>query len=362
MEIEECQIRVPEELVARALCAEETLREYGSDVLDAARLVREFCKMGRTRRLARLRIIFEAGLETLARRRRTPSFAVAFERYLNSKAHLRERTRQDYRYVFGALVRRFPALRTQKIHAFRETFADGVFARVFRTLRQCRNAYSVLHAFFAYCVRRGWTDKNPLSADDLPRLREREITPLTPSEIAEIFRSVASLGRNDCVPAIALMLFAGIRPREIERLRWRDIDWEENVVSIAPTHSKTGGCRHVTLAPILCSVLRGCTREPHLPICPPNWRRKWKRIRKNAGWLCPKNPWRQDVLRHTFASYHLKFFADLPRLQCEMGHSSLQLLRTRYLSMHGITHETAKCFWNGECVAEFLAAKSAGTP
>lgn len=354
MEIEDYQIRVPEELVARALCAEKALREYGSDVLDAARLVREFCKMGRTRRLARLRTIFEAGLDVIARRRRTPSFAAAFERYLNAKAHLRERTRQDYRFVFGALVRRFPALHTQKIHTFRESFTDCVFARVFHTPRQRRNAYSVLHAFFAYCVRRGWTDENPLSADDLPRLREREITPLTTIEIARIFRSVETLGRHDCVPAIALMLFAGIRPREIERLRWADIDWEENVISIAPTHSKTGGCRHVTLAPILRDILRERAWEPHLPICPPDWLRKWKRIRENAGWFSPKNPWRQDVLRHTFASYHLKFFADLPRLQCEMGHASLRLLRTRYLSMHGITREAAKRFWSGECLAEFL--------
>lgn len=364
MDIEDFKIRVSEDLLARALCAEQTLRECGdADVLDAARFVRELCRTGRTRKFSRLRKIFEAGLDALAQRRRTPTFAVAFERYLLAKSHLRERTRYDYLCVFRKLVRRDPSLRAKKMHSFGPKFGELVFPRAFRTPRQRLNAYSVLHAFFGYCVRHGWMDENPLAKTDVPCVREREIAPLTPPEISALFRSATRLGLDDCVPAIALMLFAGIRPREVERLRWRDVDWEENVVSIAPTHSKTGGCRHVNLPPILKKILllrRGSERIG--PICPPNWRRKWKRIRKNAGWLSAKNPWRQDVLRHTFASYHLKFFRNLTRLQCEMGHGSLRLLRTRYLSMRGVTREAASRFWSGECVRGVLFAPEKTPP
>ena len=56
--------------------------------------------------------------------------------------------------------------------------------------------------------------------------------------------------------------------------------------------------------------------------------------------------WQQDVLRHTFASYHLKHFKNLVQLQIEMGHSTPDLLRTRYLNMRDITKEHARLFWS----------------
>ena len=125
MDIEDFKIRVSEDLLARALCAEQTLRECGdADVLDAARFVRELCRTGRTRKFSRLRKIFEAGLDALAQRRRTPTFAVAFERYLLAKSHLRERTRYDYLCVFRKLVRRDPSLRAKKMHSFGPKFGD----------------------------------------------------------------------------------------------------------------------------------------------------------------------------------------------------------------------------------------------
>ena len=179
-------------------------------------------------------------------------------------------------------------------------------------------------------------------------LREREIVPLTLPEIAELFRAASRLQLTDCVPAMALMLFAGIRPREIERLYWSDIDPEEKVISISPTHSKTGGSRHVSIFPVLEKILLSPCRHETAKICPANWQRKWAKIRRNAGWSTAENPWRQDVLRHTFASYHLKFFKNLPQLQCEMGHASPRLLRTRYLSMRGVTLASAELFWRGE--------------
>lgn len=78
-------------------------------------------------------------------------------------------------------------------------------------------------------------------------------------------------------------------------------------------------------------------------ICPPNWRRKWKNIREISGF---KGVWVQDVLRHTYASYHAKKFHDLPRLQVNMGHRDLSLLCSRYINMRGISNVEAESFFN----------------
>lgn len=76
---------------------------------------------------------------------------------------------------------------------------------------------------------------------------------------------------------------------------------------------------------------------------PPNWRRKWKNIREKSGF---KDTWVQDVLRHTYASYFAKRFKNLPRLQLNMGHHDLSLLRSRYINMRGISNLEATSFFN----------------
>lgn len=347
MKKKDFKIQVNRNLVVQALSAQKTLENTNIGVLDAARFVKELSELGRSQKLNRLRTIFRMGCEISARERRTPNFREAFNRFLASKCHLRERSIRDYRQVLSSILSHFRTSSLKRIHTADTPTFGRIIEIAFNTPRQRRKARAVLHSFFAYCVRHGWCRSNPISATDLPMPKEREIRPLELSEIAAIFTAARNLNLLECVPAIALMLFAGIRPREVERLCWSDIDREEKVVSISPTHSKTGGSRHVNILPVLEKFLSLRSRFSDEKICPPNWQRKWKRIRYAAGWRAPENPWQQDVLRHTFASYHLKFFKNLPQLQCEMGHASPRLLHTRYLSMRGVTFAAAERFWAG---------------
>ena len=61
--------------------------------------------------------------------------------------------------------------------------------------------------------------------------------------------------------------------------------------------------------------------------------------------------WVQDVVRHTYASYHLAHFCNQHLLQKEMGHSSPSLLLARYLNMEGITSATGAMFWTHSFVS-----------
>ncbi len=139
------------------------------------------------------------------------------------------------------------------------------------------------------------------------------------------------------------MLWAGIRPREVERLLWADVDMKDRVIYIQPKHSKTGGARQVSMQPVLLRWLKRVNPAAlsHHRIIPKAWTRRWRDLREAAGF----EAWKPDILRHSFASYHLKQFRDVYQLQMEMGHSSVELLRTRYLAMEGITSRAAKQFW-----------------
>ena len=138
------------------------------------------------------------------------------------------------------------------------------------------------------------------------------------------------------------MLWAGIRPKEVRRLRWKDIDLTENIITITSQNSKTGGTRHITILQVLKKILLQHQKADETQITPPNWDNKWRYVRKHAD-LQAK--WQQDVLRHTFASYHAKQFKNFPQLQLEMGHHNLSLLRSRYINMQGISKKSAKDFF-----------------
>ena len=136
---------------------------------------------------------------------------------------------------------------------------------------------------------------------------------------------------SSCLTAVGMMLYAGIRPHEVERLRWEDVRAEAGVIRISPQHSKTGGARCVTIHPPLARILRRVQKDDCERICPPNWRKLWAGLHKAAGFT----HWQPDVLRHTFATHHLATFRSYAELQLEMGHRSAELLRTRYVAMEG---------------------------
>ena len=141
-----------------------------------------------------------------------------------------------------------------------------------------------------------------------------------------------------------MMLYAGIRPHEVARLTWAQVDLRERAIYILPQHSKTGGARRVTIHKPLMKILRRYKEITHeKKICPPGWLRHWRELRRAAGWGSPAHPWPQDALRHTFASYHLSHFRSYAELQVEIGHRDATLLRTRYLCMNGV-HASAQ-FW-----------------
>ena len=141
----------------------------------------------------------------------------------------------------------------------------------------------------------------------------------------------------------ALLVYTGIRPREVRRLTWRDIDTEEKTITVRSQCSKTGGVRQVEIPPVLNRLLITHKFENTSHICPIDWQRRWRKIRDNSGF---RGCWVQDVLRHTYASFHAKNYANLPRLQLNMGHRDQSLLRSRYVNMRGISRAEAKSFFN----------------
>ncbi len=185
---------------------------------------------------------------------------------------------------------------------------------------------------------------------EVPVVREAEILPLELPEVERLLTTAARAEHADCLPALGLMLYAGVRPEEVTRLRWQDVDEPEQEVIIRPHHSKTGGGRHIAICPALRALLHSKgERLATERICPRNWQKRWLQLRRSAGF----NHWVPDVLRHTFASYYVKQYRDMNTLQLYMGHRNQQLLLTRYVNLRHVSQKAAAAFWG--------AGKKAGT-
>lgn len=325
----------------------QALAELGLDWGCAARLVLELAESDSRKRSGRSlmrychRVIREGAEALLRPPLPTCSFEAAAASLLDERADRRPRTRAELAGICRRVVRELPELAARPVSAFSPQDCENLLERVFPTPRQRFKGRTILHALFRHARRRGWCESNPVEALPRPFLPEQELTPLRPEELHRLLCTARRTAHRPCMPALGLMLWAGIRPAEVERLAWSDIDREERVIRIAARHCKTGGCRHVTLHPVLAAWLQESGWRQSGSICPRDWVRRWRRLRAAAGLL----PWRQDVLRHTFASYHAKQFRDFSALQMEMGHHSAALLRTRYLSMEGITAAAARRFW-----------------
>lgn len=323
------------------------LHEAGLTHLQAVRLALELVELSGARRLRgdgrlnRCRRVMQLGVQQQREEQRTVSFARAAESSLQARAGRRPRTLSEIRGICGRMMRQVPALARRRVAGINAQDCAELLQTVFPTPRQRAKARTILHAVFAHAVRQGWCSSNPVERVRLPPLRENEIRPLLLPQLRTLLRLAMEPLHRPCMPALGVMLWCGVRPAEVARLSWADIDWEERVLVLRPQHSKTGGCRHIPLRPVVQTWLRESGGLGVGPLCPPDWHRRWKRLREAAGLV----PWQQDVLRHTFASYHLKAFRNLHELQAEMGHGSPALLQTRYLSMRGVTAEGAARFW-----------------
>jgi integrase/recombinase XerD len=98
-------------------------------------------------------------------------------------------------------------------------------------------------------------------------------------------------------------------------LDWRDINLDAGTITVRAKTAKARIRRIVMIEPVLAAWLRPIAR-PRGDVL----RRSVDELRAAARGVlgCPK--WPNDILRHTFASYHFELYHDEARTKKQMGH------------------------------------------
>ena len=325
--------------------AKELLRQQKVGATEAARLILEaveglgeMCtELKGAGLMTLLRQVVQAGVAAVKARTATVSFEEAAWASVRAREDRRASTKQDLRHFVRRMLR-VPGVAERPLRAMTTRECRALLEAAFGASKHSyRKARSILHSIFTYGYRQEWCDENPVNRIETPSVPEIEIIPLTPEECK---RLEATAERPEHAPmrlSLHLLMYGGLRPAEVQRLDpARDIDWKEGTVHIRPQVSKTGGGRTVHLHKLPRRAVRAKGG-----IIPPNWPKRWRALRRAAGF----RRWQSDALRHTFATYHALRFRSLPELQLEMGHSSTNLLRNRYLNPTRTAPRSAQRFW-----------------
>ena len=322
--------------------ARKLISDLPLNINDIARLILEATEqlgsmtadMERLEMLQILRRVIAEGVRAVRAAENTVSFGEAVGKSVEARAHLRPASRRDLRHFTRRMLRiegtAMLPLRSMNAGDCRRILGEAFGS----SAHSYRKGRAILHSIFTYGRRMGWCDTNPVDNIEVPRVQEQEIVPLTLQEVKKLELAAELPEHRAMRTSLHLMLYCGLRPNEVARLRPDDIQLHEKRVLIHPRTSKTGGERVVPIRK--AARLKGARIR-----IPRNWQNRWLALRRAAGF----SHWVPDICRHTFASYHAAHFRNLPELQLEMGHSTPALLRSRYLNLPRI--QQARKFWAG---------------
>jgi integrase len=243
--------------------------------------------------------------------RRGDTYAQELDRYLEKK-------RRELKPATFAQTERHLRVQAEPLHSMelakieRRTIAtllsevergSGVVAR--NRLR------SSLSAFFAYLIREGIVDANPVAGTGIADEGGSRDRVLSEAELIAVWRALED---DDASDIIRLLVLTGQRREEIARLCFSEIDWDRALI-VFPAERMKNNLRHeLPLAPLALDILRkranGKGNDAHL-FRSLSWTHAKARLDAKLNGMAP---WRVHDLRRTCATLMADKLGVLPHV------------------------------------------------
>jgi integrase len=179
---------------------------------------------------------------------------------------------------------------------------------------------------FNFAVERGYCVGNPAVKAAKAKIVESVAGILTVEQTKKLL--VACTGElSNMLPFVAIGAFAGLRRAEIQRLDWREVDFEAGLIQVTAAKAKSARRRFVRIRPNLAAWLKSVA-QPSGRVVPEEktFRDSFDQVRKSAE----VENWPNNALRHGFASYCLAHENDAAKLALELGHTNSNLVFQHY--------------------------------
>jgi integrase len=195
-----------------------------------------------------------------------------------------------------------------------------------------------LQSFFTWATEDQHIKENPSTKLARPIVEMGEIEILTNEQVRLLLDRTRAV-RPDLLAYLVLAVFAGTRPDEIERSKWKDIDLIEGTFTIGARASKVRERRIQELHPTALAWLAVCTQgTPDAPLCPPKPRDVIRKIRHSLQ----IDHWANDICRHTAISHYLNITNDPALVAKQMG-NSVKIIEKHYRAV--VAKKISSAFW-----------------
>ena len=153
---------------------------------------------------------------------------ISFDMHSESR---KQTTQDDYKGAYRLHIE--PAFGTKKIDSLKPSHIQIWQNKLLKKLspRRVRNIRAVLSGIYQDALKDKLIDKSPLSLVPVPKVSKADITPFSISEILTILDNAEEQFKN----FYALGFFSGLRSGEMIGLKWSDIDFTKNEISISRT-------------------------------------------------------------------------------------------------------------------------------
>ena len=240
---------------------------------------------------------------------------------------LREASFKQIHLMLNQLLTQYGTLDTNTITP---THLEHWFAQRKWTRSTIDGVIAKIGPFFTWCIRENYCENNPCKAVKRPQSDDSPPAIFTPSEAQKLLLTALKTDPG-MIPYLAIGLFAGVRPLETQRLSRADIS--DRYIEIKAAKAKTRKRRLVSISPNLKEWL---ALGGDLPLS--NKRKRLARVVQIAGLN-----WKPDIMRHSFASYHLAMHTSADKTALELGHRDSKMLFAHYREL--VTQEAAQSYW-----------------
>lgn len=213
----------------------------------------------------------------------------AKDEFLASRVKVTKSTLRNYEGSLQLLLKPDP---NKFVHAFTVSDIEKV-TKDYRNLSSLKTHRRIFSVFFHWAVRHHYCLEDPCKRlDKLPQ-EMSQIAILSLDEVRRLLYSAIQYQDGAAAAAVAIGLFAGLRPSEIADLKPEDVLAERIRVSGGKLRRKLK--RTVPVSPVLSAWLE---RYPFIGL-PKGWDYKMKVLKKGTK----AKKWVQDIIRHTSITF-----------------------------------------------------------
>lgn len=262
-----------------------------------------------------------------------------FDLYLDKRSDLRPSTLKEIRARAGRFVSDHEGAQPQTVtrEVAKRWLDDSTCSR-----NDWKKHQTLLKVFYDFMVNEGYAELNPFEGlkPSVTEVRQAEIECYSADEAEGLLRA-AEKHAPAVVPTIAIGLFAGLRPSEVDLLDWENVNFRTKRIRVTSETAKKRRSRSVEMHPNLIQwLLPHKCAEGRVGASDSYFRSVRSKLLKEAK----IDRWIHDGLRHTFGSMHVEHFKKAEETARQMGHRDLRVMYDHYVQAVDDPEDAAR-FW-----------------